>query len=217
MFNKWFALLLVVIMVLGLVGCGKEPVQPETKVNDILAWLENAEMKKSDDSTTRVLGNICINLYESQEEIAEPTHDALVAAHENYLADIKLIPGITVGKHTYVENTGSMPAYVRFRVIVPADSDKCFHLNFNENDFDVVKNGNEYVATGKQPVEAGCIAGPGLKTLEMDPYMIGQDVATLLESGAMEHGAQITVVAEAIQSTGFNNATEAFAEFDKKK
>ncbi len=217
MFNKWFALILVVFMVLGLVGCRGESAQPDMKRNGVLEWLENAEIKKSDDGTTRVLGNIYIDLYESQEEIAEPTHDALVGAHENYLADIKLVPGVTVGKHTYVENTGSMPAYVRFRVTIPIGSDKYFHLNFNENDFDVVKNGNEYVATGKQPVEAGSIAGPGLKTLEMDPYMTGQDMVALLESGAMEHGAQITVRAEAIQSTGFNNATEAFAEFDKKK
>jgi len=217
MFNKSFALILVVFMVLGLVGCRGKSAQPDMKRNGVLEWLENAEIKKSDDGTTRVLGNICINLYESQEEITEPTHDLLVGAHENYLADIKLIPGLTVGKYTYIENVGSMPAYVRFRVTMPIGSDEYFHLNFNENDFDVVKNGNEYIATGKQPVEAGKIAGPGLKTLEMSPYMPEQDMVALLEGGYMEQGAQITVRAEAIQSTGFYNATEAFAEFDKQK
>ena len=143
---------------------------------------------------------------------------------------VQLIPGRSYHKMPYVKNVGNNAAYIRIRVMIPADLDtavlnssmytstamdnKEFTLAIDQTGT-VVRDGlkyNVYTFTRIDPLAAGEMTYWNVwGTVHMDPDVTNEEIANLLPNGAFN----VLVEADAIQADGFANATAAFAAFDK--
>lgn len=143
--------------------------------------------------------------------------------------DIKLNPGQSYHKMPYVVNTGANDAYIRIRVMFPADLDTAIlnssmytstALNNKEftmayDDSGTVERGdikyNVYTFTRIDPLKSGEMTYWNVwGTVHMDSDVTNEEIATLIPNGTFN----VLVEADAIQADGFANATEAFAAFD---
>ncbi|MBR6548059.1 MAG: PASTA domain-containing protein [Clostridia bacterium] len=186
------------------------------------------------DSNLVNVGNIEIKLYESQNEYdaaaLQIDKSALVADDAVYQTEYldkhaPIVPAEEVAKNTYIENTGKNPAYVRFVVTVPKEMNPFVTLKWNDNgEFtlsgpaDNADGDKEYVFTRNATLGTGEFTDVGLKSFELKATMTEADIAKLVAEGFMNNDNRtfnILVRAEAIQSNGFYNVTEAFAAFHK--
>lgn len=149
--------------------------------------------------------------------------------------NIKLNPGQSYHKMPYVKNTGSEDAYIRIRVMIPADLDTAIlnssmytstALNNKEftmaydNSGTVERNSvkyNVYTFTRIDPLAAGAMTYWNVwGTIHMDPDTTGEELAEFFGEGKPYADGVFPVLVEAdgIQSDGFADAAAAWAAFD---
>ncbi len=185
------------------------------------------------------VGTIDIELFESQysrEEVVTDTDLIESGKHyQDFLAveGEDIVPGQMIRKCPYLQNLGTNPAYVRFRIWVLEVVDE--HLIFNWNP-DLVGEGKEfrvaertelyvddkvytqYIVMRNEPLPAHSISGNPLVTVGLKPETTKEDVEWLNRNGYL-HGDDskftITIAGDAIQTYGFNSAEEAFDMFEK--
>ena len=165
------------------------------------------------------------------------TDDQIKAnAREYKCENVKLNPGESYHKMPYVVNTGKNAAYIRIRVMIPANLDTAI-LNSSmytssaignnesvktpeftmayDNTGAVVRDGvkyNVYTFTRIAPLKAGEMTYWNVwGTIHMDTTATNEQIAQLLPNGTFN----VLVEADAIQADGFANATDAFAAFGK--
>ena len=149
--------------------------------------------------------------------------------------NVKLLPGESYHKMPYVKNTGSEDAYIRIRVMIPADLDTAI-LNssmytstaMNNKEFTmaydnsgaVERNGvkyNVYTFTRIDRLAAGEMTYWNVwGTIHMDSDTTGEELAEFFGEGkAYANGVfPVLVEADGIQADGFADATAAWAAFD---
>lgn len=165
------------------------------------------------------------------------TDDQIEANAATYTCDgVELAPGQSYHKMPYVKNTGANDAYIRIRVMIPADLDTAI-LNssmytttaLNNKEFTkaydntgaVVRDGvkyNVYTFTRIAPLKAGEMTYWNVwGTIHMDTDVTNEEIASLFGEGKpyADGTFPVLVEADAIQADGFANATAAFAAFDK--
>ena len=158
-------------------------------------------------------------------------------AQEYKCENVKLNPGQSYHKMPYVKNTGANDAYIRIRVMFPADLDtailnssmytstalnnKEFTLAY-DNSGTVEREGikyNVYTFTRIDPLASGELTYWNVwGTVHMDADVTNEELAEFF--GADKTYADgtfpVLVEADAIQADGFANATEAWKAFDNK-
>ena len=163
--------------------------------------------------------------------------DAQIEANaaEYKCENVKLLPGESYHKMPYVKNTGSEDAYIRIRVMIPADLDTAI-LNssmytssaMDKKEFTMAidqsgtvdRNGvkyNVYTFTRIDPLAAGAMTYWNVwGTIHMDPDTTGEELAEFFGEGkAYANGVfPVLVEADGIQADGFADATAAWAAFD---
>ena len=163
--------------------------------------------------------------------------DAQIEANaaEYKCENVKLLPGESYHKMPYVKNTGSEDAYIRIRVMIPADLDTAI-LNssmytstaLNNKEFTMAYDNsgavvrgtvkyNVYTFTRIDPLAAGAMTYWNVwGTIHMDPDTTGEELAEFFGEGKPYADGVFPVLVEAdgIQSDGFANATAAWAAFD---
>ena len=165
------------------------------------------------------------------------TDDQIKAnAREYKCENVELNPGEYYHKMPYVVNTGKNDAYIRIRVMIPADLDTAI-LNssmytttaLNNKEFTkaydntgaVVRDGvkyNVYTFTRIAPLKAGEMTYWNVwGTIHMDTDVTNEEIASLFGEGKPYADGTFPglVEADAIQADGFANATDAFAAFGK--
>lgn len=165
--------------------------------------------------------------------------DAQIEANaaEYKCENVKLLPGESYHKMPYVKNIGTEDAYIRIRVMIPADLDTAIlnssmytstALNNKEftmaydNSGKVEREGvkyNVYTFTRIDPLAAGEMTYWNVwGTIHMDPDTTGEELAEFFGEGkAYANGVfPVLVEADGIQSDGFADATAAWAAFDKQ-
>ena len=154
-------------------------------------------------------------------------------AEEYTCENIQLIPGRSYHKMPYVKNVGNNDAYIRIRVMIPADLDTAV-LNssvytssaMDKKEFTMVYNKasverdnikyNVYTFTRIDPLAPGEMTYWNVwGTIRMDTTVTSaQSEALFGEGGSYPNGIfPVLVEADAIQSEGFANATAAWAAF----
>lgn len=150
--------------------------------------------------------------------------------------DVQLAPGQSYHKMPYVVNTGKNAAYIRIRVMIPANLDTAI-LNssmytttaLNNKEFTmaydstgtVERDGvmyNVYTFTRIDPLAAGEMTYWNVwGTIHMDTDVTNEEIASLFGEGKpyADGTFPVLVEADAIQADGFANATDAFAAFGK--
>ena len=166
------------------------------------------------------------------------TDDQIKADAAQYKCEnVKLNPGQSYHKMPYVVNTGANDAYIRIRVMFPADLDTAI-LNSSMYTTTALNN-KEFTMTYDN---AGTVDRDGIKynvytftridplkpeemtywnvwgTVHMDKDVTNEEIASLFGEGkAYANGTfPVLVEADAIQADGFVNADEAFTAFDAK-
>ena len=152
--------------------------------------------------------------------------------------NVKLLPGESYHKMPYVKNTGTEDAYIRIRVMIPADLDTAI-LNssmytstaMNNKEFTMAYDStgtvernsvkyNVYTFTRIDPLAAGEMTYWNVwGTIHMDSDTTGEELAEFFGEGKPYANGVFPVLVEAdgIQSDGFANATAAWAAFDAQK
>ena len=166
------------------------------------------------------------------------TDDQIKADAAQYKCEnVKLNPGQSYHKMPYVVNTGANDAYIRIRVMFPADLDTAI-LNSSMYTTTALKNGeftmaydsngtvdrggikyNVYTFTRIDPLKSGEMTYWNVwGTVHMDSDVTNEEIASLFGEGkAYAHGTfPVLVEADAIQADGFGDAAAAFAAFDAK-
>ena len=149
--------------------------------------------------------------------------------------DIKLNPGQSYHKMPYVKNTGNNDAYIRIRVMIPADLDTAIlnssmytttALNNKEftyaydNSGTVDRNGikyNVYTFTRIDTLAPGELTYWNVwGTIHMDADVTNEEIEGLFGEGkAYADGTfPVLVEADAIQADGFADAAAAWAAFE---
>ena len=163
--------------------------------------------------------------------------DAQIEANaaEYKCENVKLLPGESYHKMPYVKNTGSEDAYIRIRVMIPADLDTAIlnssmytstALNNKEftmaydNSGTVERNSvkyNVYTFTRIDSLAPGAMTYWNVwGTIHMDPDTTGEELAGFFGEGKPYANGVFPVLVEAdgIQSDGFADAAAAWAAFD---
>lgn len=163
--------------------------------------------------------------------------DAQIEANaaEYSCENVKLNPGQSYHKMPYVKNTGKNDAYIRIRVMIPADLDTAI-LNSSMYTTTAITN-KEFT---KAYDNSGTVVRDGIKynvytftridtlapneltywnvwgTIHMDSGVTNEQIERLFGEGKpyADGTFPVLVEADAIQADGFANATEAFAAFD---
>ena len=161
--------------------------------------------------------------------------DAQIEANaaEYKCENVQLIPGRSYHKMPYVKNVGNNDAYIRIRVMIPADLDtailnssiytqtaldkKEFTLAYDDSGT-VERNGvkyNVYTFTRLDPLAPKEMTYWNVwGVIKMDTDVTSKEAEQLLDK--YPNGVfPVLVEADAIQAEGFANATAAFAAFDK--
>ena len=145
--------------------------------------------------------------------------------------NVKLNPGQYYHKMPYVKNTGANDAYIRIRVMFPADLVSLLSKSMytqtamNNKEFTmaestVVRNGVDYTTvtfTRIDPLAAGEMTYWNVwGTVHMNPDVTNEQIAALFGEGmAYPNGTfPVLVEADAIQADGFDTWEAAFAAFD---
>ena len=145
----------------------------------------------------------------------------------------KLVPGANVMKAPYVKNTGSVDAYIRVRVLIPAELDNgilgnsmytgtaissgAATLAVTNN---LEKEGvvyNQYAFTYVDPVKAGKMTFWNVwGDIKLSNSATSEQIKDLIDRGFLTQDSKFNVLVEAdgIQADGFADATAAFAAFD---
>lgn len=163
--------------------------------------------------------------------------DAQIEANaaEYKCENVKLLPGESYHKMPYVKNIGTEDAYIRIRVMIPADLDtailnssmytstamnnKEFTMAY-DNSGKVEREGvkyNVYTFTRIDPLAAGAMTYWNVwGTIHMDSDTTGEELAEFFGEGkAYADGVfPVLVEADGIQADGFADATAAWAAFD---
>ena len=163
--------------------------------------------------------------------------DAQIEANaaEYKCENVKLLPGESYHKMPYVKNTGTEKAYIRIRVMIPADLDTAI-LNssmytstaMNNKEFTMAYDStgtveregvkyNVYTFTRIDPLAAGAMTYWNVwGTIHMDPDTTGEELAGFFGEGKPYANGVFPVLVEAdgIQSDGFADAAAAWAAFD---
>lgn len=165
------------------------------------------------------------------------TDDQIKADAEKYKCEnVKLNPGESYHKMPYVVNTGKNAAYIRIRVMIPANLDTAI-LNSSMHTTTAIKSGeftyaydntgavvrdgvkyNVYTFTRIAPLKAGEMTYWNVwGTIHMDTDVTNEEIASLFGEGKpyADGTFPVLVEADAIQADGFANATDAFAAFGK--
>lgn len=151
--------------------------------------------------------------------------------------NVQLLPGQSYHKMPYVKNTGANDAYIRIRVMLPADLDtailnssmytttalnnKEFTMAYDNSgtvDRDGVKY-NVYTFTRIDTLKPGELTYWNVwGTIHMDVDVTSEELASFFGEGKpYANGVfPVLVEADAIQAAGFNDAAAAFEAFDKK-
>ena len=158
-------------------------------------------------------------------------------AAEYKCENVKLLPGESYHKMPYVKNIGTEDAYIRIRVMIPADLDtailnssmytstamnnKEFTMAY-DNSGTVERNSvkyNVYTFTRIDPLAAGAMTYWNVwGTIHMDPDTTGEELAEFFGEGkAYADGVfPVLVEADGIQADGFADAAAAWKAFDKQ-
>lgn len=192
-----------------------------------VAYFTDTEFAKTNTIT---IGDVEIDLYEHSEDYAatNPSDDTLKTNDTNYRdvflkadANINLLPGESVPKYTYIDNTGKNDAYVRFVVTVPAELNEYLTLTWNDNYTVTTKAGvpNVYYAVRNAALPAGQLSEYGLKNVSLDIDLTEKDLAGFnnafnVVDGKKTRDFNITVEAHAVQTVGFDTPAKAFEAFD---
>lgn len=163
--------------------------------------------------------------------------DAQIEANaaEYKCENVKLLPGESYHKMPYVKNIGTENAYIRIRVMIPADLDTAI-LNssmytstaMNNKEFTMAYDNsgaveregvkyNVYTFTRIDPLAAGEMTYWNVwGTIHMDSDTTGEELAEFFGEGkAYADGVfPVLVEADGIQADGFADATAAWAAFD---
>ena len=152
--------------------------------------------------------------------------------------NVKLNPGESYHKMPYVVNTGANDAYIRIRVMFPADLDtailnssmytttaiKSGEFTFDYDDSGTVdrdgKKYNVYTFTRVKPLKAGEMTYWNVwGTIHMDADVTNEELDELFGEGKpyADDTFPVLVEADAIQAEGFADATAAFTAFDASK
>ena len=149
--------------------------------------------------------------------------------------NVKLNPGQSYHKMPYVKNTGKNDAFIRIRVMIPADLDTAvlnssmytqtalnkgeFTMAYNDSD-PVVRDGvkyNVYTFTRTEALAPNEMTYWNVwGTIHMDADVTNEEIEGLFGEGkAYANGVfPVLVEADAIQADGFADVTAAFAAFD---
>lgn len=159
------------------------------------------------------------------------TDDQIKADAAKYECEnVKLNPGQSYHKMPYVVNTGKNDAYIRIRVMIPADLDTAI-LNSSMYTTTAMKSGeftmaydhsgtvdrdgvkyNVYTFTRTEALKPGEMTYWNVwGTVHMDSDVTNGEIENLIPNGTFN----VLVEADAIQADGFANATDAFAAFGK--
>ena len=196
-------------------------------VGGTLAYFTDTE----EVTNTFTVGNVKIELLESQLLRAEGITDAAIAAdaegYAAYLAQAgkNILPGISVKKAPYIRNTGSNNAYVRLRMLIPVelvDIVTCVYTSEAVADgsvTDPVKldnvtiDGVEYaqfaVVYNEKLAPEAMTYWPVFSQVKLNEDVTSEDVAGLTDATF-----NIILQADAIQADTFETAAAAFAAFD---
>lgn len=164
------------------------------------------------------------------------TDEQIEADAAQYTCDnVKLNPGQSYHKMPYVKNTGANDAYIRIRVMIPADLDTAV-LNSSMYTSSAMDRGEFTMAYDN----SGTVDRDGVKynvytftrtealapnemtywnvwgTIHMDADVTNEEIKGLFGAGkAYANGVfPVLVEADAIQADGFANVTAAFEAFD---
>ena len=163
-------------------------------------------------------------------------------AKEYKCENVKLMPGTSYHKMPYVKNTGNNDAYIRIRVMIPADLDTAVlnssmytstAMNSGEFTYAYDNSGkvtrevdgknvafNVYTFTRVDPLEAGKLTYWNVwGTIHMDSDVSTAEAEALFgANGPYADGVfPVLVEADAIQAEGFANAEAAWAAFAAQK
>ena len=159
------------------------------------------------------------------------SNDQIKADAAQYKCEnVKLNPGESYHKMPYVLNTGKNDAYIRIRVMIPADLDTAvlnssmytssamdrgeFSDMVYDNSGKVVREGikyNVYTFTRIAPLAPGEMTYWNVwGTVHMDADVNNTEIARLIPNGTFN----VLVEADAIQADTFADATAAWAAFD---
>ncbi len=156
--------------------------------------------------------------------------------------NVKLNPGQSYHKMPYVLNTGKNDAYIRIRVMIPADLDTAI-LNssmytstaMNNKEFTMAYDSTGTVTrtVGEKEIKFNVYTFTRIDTLapnemtywnvwgtiHMDADVNNDEIANLFGEGKQyaDGTFPVLVEADAIQADGFADATAAFAAFDAQK
>ena len=155
--------------------------------------------------------------------------------------NVKLNPGQSYHKMPYVKNVGKNDAYIRIRVMFPADLDTAVlnssmytssalksEFTMDYNDSAPVKrtvDGKEYTFNVYTFTRVERLAPNAMTywnvwgTVHMDADVTNEELAGFFGAGKAypESTFPVLVEADAIQADGFATAAEAFAAFDAEK
>lgn len=159
-------------------------------------------------------------------------------AQEYKCENVKLNPGQSYHKMPYVKNTGANDAYIRIRVMFPADLDtailnssmytstalnnKEFTLAY-DNSGTVEREGityNVYTFTRIDPLASGELTYWNVwGTVHMDADVTNEELAKFFGEGKTYADGTFPVLVEtdAIQADGFADASAAWIAFDAQK
>ena len=201
---------------------------------------ENAGVANGDTSTSELWSNVeKLGSGNTSPYKAGDTFytDAQIEANaaEYKCENVKLLPGESYHKMPYVKNIGTEDAYIRIRVMIPADLDTAI-LNssmytstaMNNKEFTMAYDNsgaveregvkyNVYTFTRIDPLAAGAMTYWNVwGTIHMDSDTTGEELAEFFGEGkAYADGVfPVLVEADGIQSDGFADATAAWAAFD---
>ena len=149
--------------------------------------------------------------------------------------NVKLNPGQSYHKMPYVKNTGANDAYIRIRVMIPANLDTAV-LNSSMYTSTAMKNKeftmvydnsgtvthdsvkyNVYTFTRIDPLAPNAMTYWNVwGTIHMDADVTNEELADFFGAGKpyADGTFPVLVQADAIQADGFADATAAFAAFD---
>ena len=201
---------------------------------------ENAGVANGATSTSELWSNVAkegsgnTNKYKAGDTFytdEQIENDAKAYKCEN----VKLNPGQSYHKMPYVKNVGANDAYIRIRVMIPADLDtsilnssmytstamikKEFTMAYDNSgsvERDNIKY-NVYTFTRIDPLKAGEMTYWNVwGTIHMDTTVTNEQLATLFGEGKpyADGTFPVLVEADAIQADGFADAAAGFAAFD---
>lgn len=165
--------------------------------------------------------------------------DEQIIDHATTFENVQLLPGQYCHKMPYVKNTGENDAYVRIRVMIPADADdKTIDSMFTSSatssgEFETGEKGENWptkVIEGgyeKDGVKYNVYEFVRVKPLapnEMTYWNVwgyvgiyAETTEAMMEETGIADGFAVLVEADAIQAAGFEKAENAWAAFDAQK